>query len=345
MACGVVLGVSITGCGTSASETSSGGSESSDGVPTIVFSTGGALPPNEMEQAIYAEPLRTKGVLRNFGKKYKLKMISVKGTPEAQNLLVSGQADLAVLAFSTIATGEARKAFPKGISIIAGEFQDGHAGYGSNPYMALKKSGIRSAEDLRGKTLGVNAVGTAVDILMRVWLKDHGLDPEKDVKFAEIPFPAMGAALRSGRIALGSFVQPFTAVEKAKNDVRPLFTAKDAVGENAAIVVVGRNDYLKANGDAVRAFLEDWVAGLDWLQDPKNRDEAIDIMSEITGTPAKSLKLFYGKGEDYYRDPSACPNARSLQVGVDAMVKTGYLPSKVDVAKLVDTSYLPRPCG
>jgi NitT/TauT family transport system substrate-binding protein len=341
-----VAALALAACGQGASQTASGsGGKSDGGKPTITLATGGAQPPNEMEAAIFAKELADKGVLPNYGKKYDLKIVQTKGTPEAQSLLVAGQANFATLAFSTIATAVSRNAVPGGFSIVAGHYVAGQEGSFANTYMVLANSGIRSAADLKGKTVGVNAVGTAVDVILRVWLKDNGVDPEKDVKFAEIPFPAMDAALRAGRIQLGAFTQPFAALATSKEGLTSLFTSKDAIGENAAIALVAQKSFLKDNGEAARAFLSDWVAGLQWLSDSKNRAEAIEIMARVSGSPAGNLDLFYSKqGADYYRDPNACPNATALQAGVEGMVKTGYLPKSVKIADLVDTSYLPKSC-
>ena len=323
---------------------SQGLSEGNAGPVEIRYATGGATPPTEIEIAIFSEPMQ-KRVLQRYGKDYTFSLITTKGTPEAQTLLLAGQADLATQAFSTIATTVAKNSVPGGISIVAGQYLDGQPGYGTNAYLVLADSGIRSAADLKGKTLGVNAVGTAVDIILRTYLKQNGIDPQADVKIVEIGFGAMGAALRERRIDLGSFVQPFQAVEIGKGGVTPLFLSTDALKPYSAIVTVGRNAFLQQHPQAVRAFLDDWVRGLSWLTDAKNRDEAIKIMSDISKAPAETLALFYGKpGVDYFRDPRGCPSAEALQVGIDAMVAQGLLDKRVDVAPLVNTSYLPQSC-
>ncbi len=322
----------------------------SQAVPTnpgpveIRYATGGATPPAEIEMAIFSDYLK-KSVLQHYGKEYTLNIIVTKGTPEAQTLLIAGQADLATFSFATIATTVSKNAIPDGISVVAAHYIDGQAGYGTNPYLVLADSGIQSAADLKGKTLGVNAVGTAVDVILRVYLQKNGIDPKTDVKFAEVGFGAMGAALREKRVDLGSFVQPFAAVEQGKGGVRTLFTSKDAVGPNSAIATVARNRFLKEHPQAVRAFLDDWVRGFQWLSDEKNRDQALQIMSDISKTPVETLGLFYGKpGIDYYRDPRVCPSAQALQVGVDAMVSQGLLDMRIEIASLINTSYLPQSC-
>lgn len=311
----------------------------------IRYATGGATPPTEMEMAIFSEKLQ-KNVLQHYGKEYTTSITATKGTPEAQGLLVAGQADLASLAFSTIATTVSKSAVPGGIAVVAAHFIDGQPGYGGNAYLVLKESGIRTAADLKGKTVGVNALGTAVDVIMRVWLRRNGLEPKTDVQFVEVGFGAMGAALREKRVDVASLVQPFIAVEQAKGGVSTLFKAAEAIGPYSSIAVVARSKFLEENPQPVRAFIDDWVRGLDWLIDPKNRDQAIQIMSDISKTPTETLALFYGKPEvDYYRNVSACPSAQALQAGVDAMVAEGYLKERIEIAPLVNTSYLPKACA
>ncbi|WGW11677.1 ABC transporter substrate-binding protein [Saxibacter everestensis] len=323
---------------------SPGGNSGAGGGPVdIHFSTGGALPPNEQEAAIFNGELEDKGVVKGNGEDYRLEMTFAKGTPEAQSLLVAGEVEFATLAFSTIASAQQQNAVPDGFSIVAGHFIDGYPGKFSNTYLVKEDSGIDSVKDLKGKNIGVNSVGTAVDVIFRNALIKAGLDPESDVRFVEIGFGAMGQALRDGRIDVGSMVQPFSEQEMQEGGVKVLTTAKESVGENSAIAVVARNDFLKENPEAAKSFLADWVSGIKWLDDPANRDEAMKIISDVSKTPVDVLDLFYGTEKDYYRNPDACPSATALQAGVDAMVKVGYLENTVDMKSLVDTSYLPDP--
>ena len=50
----------------------------------------------------------------------------------------------------------------------------------------------------------------------RAGVESAGLNSSTDVKFVSVPLPGMGEALRSKRIDVGIFVQPFYAAEKAK---------------------------------------------------------------------------------------------------------------------------------
>ncbi len=103
--------------------------------------------------------------------------------------------DIASLAYSSLAIA-VENAHLDDLRIIADGFQDGHEGYASSiPYMVANDGGIRTIEDLKGKALAVNAIGTAVDIGGRAVLSQHGLKYPGDYSIVEGPFPALGAMM------------------------------------------------------------------------------------------------------------------------------------------------------
>ena len=65
--------------------------------------------------------------------------------------------------------------------------------------MARKAEGITDAAGFAGKTLGVPSIGSVLDVMLRVWLRQHGVDAAK-IKFIEIPFPQQANQLRAGNI-------------------------------------------------------------------------------------------------------------------------------------------------
>ena len=71
--------------------------------------------------------------------------------------------------------------------------QDGVPGYFSSQYYVRKDSGIDKVEDLKGKVIGTNGAGSAVDVAIRAMLKKHGLEDKRDYTMLEAPLPAMAA--------------------------------------------------------------------------------------------------------------------------------------------------------
>ncbi len=309
----------------------------------IRYATGGGIGPNEMETIIYLDYMQ-KNVLKHYGREYTLDMTFTRGTPEAASLLAAGQADLATLSFSAFATVVAKDIVPGGLTIISDNYQDGHPGNATNTFFVLKDSPIRSIADLKGKKVGVNAFGSAVDLDLRVMLKKAKLDARRDLEIVEVAFPNMAPAIRSKRIDCGVLVIPFLAVEAPKGDLRALFTGGDVFGPSSVIFQVTTNSFLKAHPDIVKAFLADYVEGLHWYYDQSNRSKAIELVAGFTKSPKDVLDSYFATSRDYYRDPNGCISADLIQKPIDAMVSENLIAQSVDIAKYISTSYLPAAC-
>ena len=90
----------------------------------------------------------------------------------------------------------------------------------SHAIQVLKTSPIKSAKDLEGKTVAVNTLNNIVHLMAMAWIDKSGATSGK-VKFVEVPFPQMEAALVSGKIDAISVHEPFAtaAVEKGQTRV------------------------------------------------------------------------------------------------------------------------------
>jgi len=287
-----------------------------------------------------------KNVLKQYGRAYTVDMTFTRGTPEAATLMAAGQADLATLSFSGFATMVQKGVVPDGMSIIADNYQDAQPGFAANTFFVLEGSSFHSVMDLRGKRIGVNAFGSAVDLALRVYLTKNKLDARKDVEIVEIAFPNIGPALREKRIDCGVMVLPFMNNEVRKGGIRGLFTAADAFGgPYATIFQVATRSFIKDHRAAVVAFLSDYVVGLKWFYDPANRTRALDMTAEFTKSPRDVLDSYFLTGKDYYRSRGACVDARLIQGPVDAMYEQGLIPASIKIIDYIDGSLLPAGCS
>jgi NitT/TauT family transport system substrate-binding protein len=71
-------------------------------------------------------------------------------------------------------------------------------------------SRIRSLDDLRGQTIGVNAPGNILYLLTASVLADHGLRVS-EAHFAYYPLPEMAAMLKAGKIGAAVLPEPFAS--------------------------------------------------------------------------------------------------------------------------------------
>jgi ABC-type nitrate/sulfonate/bicarbonate transport system substrate-binding protein len=80
--------------------------------------------------------------------------------------LTNGELDIALLGFSSLPLA-IENAGMEDLRGIVGKLQDGVVGYYSNEYAVLADGPIHNVEDLKGKVLATNGLGSGVDIGMR----------------------------------------------------------------------------------------------------------------------------------------------------------------------------------
>jgi NitT/TauT family transport system substrate-binding protein len=83
------------------------------------------------------------------------------------------------------------------------------------PYELVVQASVKSAEDLKGKSVGISRVGSASDVAARALIKGLGLEPIKDVPIIQVGGPAeRAAAFRTERIV--GFPSPPGTIHLAK---------------------------------------------------------------------------------------------------------------------------------
>lgn len=72
----------------------------------------------------------------------------------------------------------------------------------SLPYELVVHESVKSAEDLKGKSIGISRIGSASDVAARALIRGVGLEPDKQVLILQVGGPTERAAsFRTGRIA------------------------------------------------------------------------------------------------------------------------------------------------
>ena len=280
-------------------------------------------------------------ILKHYGQSYTVDAIHFAGTSPEIIALATGQIEVATLAYSSFANAIENGAVPD-MRIIADGFQDGAKGYDSIRYMVKNDSPIRKVEDLKGKILGINVIGAAVDIGGRAVLKKHGLEFPRDYSIIEAPFPAIGAMLLEGKADIVSMVTPFLYAPAVQAGARTLFTMKDGMGTSQMIVLVSRESILQAHRAAFDDFFEDMVRGTHWMLDPQNREAALTLAATASKLPPALLEPFYLTKKDSYRNPNGIPDLVAFQRNIDAQVQFGFLKHSFNVKKYADLSFIER---
>ena len=183
------------------------------------------------------------------------------------------------------------------------------------------------------KVIGTNAYGSGVYFQMLLWLKNNGLDPEKDVKIVETGFPASADAIRSGRVDAGPLVQPFALLAEEKGDVRKLFALSEVQSPTVQIFEGCSQAYADKNPEVVKAYVKDLQLAMSKLLE--DRSLAVAVASEVTRAPKELLDKYLFTNKDFAHAPDMAPNLKSIQETIDLQHKAGFLAKPVDVSKFV----------
>ena len=262
-------------------------------------------------------------LLKNLGKSYQIEWVNFPASVAIIQALASKNLDAGGVTIIPIArTIEQKAADLRIVADIASERPGGF----QTTWVTLDSTGIKSVADLRGKTMGVASYGSTTDLLGRAILQRNGIDPGRDVQ-----------ALRKGEIAAGEMAQPFYAAAKARGGIRDLFTAKEILPVLPLLLEVFTESFITNHPDAVKGFLEDYLTALNYARDPKNRDEVIGIVSDVTRLPRDVLASFLLTNQDYTMAPDTLPDPEAIQTTCSRRSSTPHQRSTCAITRAPST--------
>jgi NitT/TauT family transport system substrate-binding protein len=160
--------------------------------------------------------------------------------------------------------------------IIAGGATNVKGTHDTHALLVAKSSPVRGARDLEGKSVAVNTLNNIVHLMAMAWLDKNGASSAK-VKFVEVPFPQMEAALVAGKIDAASVQEPFATAAIAKDVARVLAHPwSDVAGRFLIASWFASERWLQKNRQTAQAFVTALNRGIDAIAaDPKGTRDAI----------------------------------------------------------------------
>jgi sulfonate transport system substrate-binding protein len=297
----------------------------------LKLSVGWIVPVTNLAPMLFAKD----GIARHNGKSYIMETTRFQGSTQQITALANGELDLALLGFTSmpLAIENARM---NDLRAIFSELQDGAPGYYSNEFMVLADGPVRTIEDLKGKVLATNALGSAVDVAMRAMLRRHKLEDKKDYTTIEASFPTMRAMLAERKVDLIPSVPPFAMHPDMRKLGRTIFTESDAIGLGELSLWTARAEFIRKNRAVLVDFLEDYLRMLHFYLDPANHQEAVEIAAKFFKLPAAGLDDWLFTKKDYYRDPNGRVDMKALQATFDVQRELGFLKTNIDASQYAD---------
>ena len=192
--------------------------------------------------------------------------------------------------------------------------------------LVLKDGPIKDAKDLEGKTIAVNTLKNICEVTIKASLEKEGVAVDS-LKFAEVPFPDMNAALEGGRVDGACVVEPFVSQGKAgkARGIDPFYvrTAPDLT----VATYFTSTRYAEQNPDVVDRFVDAMNRSLTYAQE--NPDEVREVLLDYTEIPpeaAKQIKLPIWRPD---------LNEPTIELLSDLSVKYGLIEEQPDLGELI----------
>ena len=268
-----------------------------------------------------------------IGRKYGIDLKAIyAGRLRPQQLLMSGDVPLVVATGSGALTSHVLGA--KDQVIVAINITKVGGGI-------FAKNEIRSAEDLRGKTLGVSRAGSISEIVLRYVLRAKlGLQPDRDVKLLVVGDPAVGLqALERGIVDATPLTMPLPLMA-AKMGFRELVNY-DALGITfPANTVTTSRQTIGKRPELIDSFLRILIEGIYVFKSNKPKSLAI-MKKNLLGASDEVL-------EETYRYTTAVleqqpyPSLDVIRSGLEILSLQYPQAKQADPNPLVDASFVKR---
>jgi len=173
---------------------------------------------------------------------------------------------------------------------------------GDNGFNSLIVQGdINAIEDLRGKTVAVDATNTAYAFLLYEILRQKGLKrgTDYDVKAAGASFRRYEAMVQDKSLKAAVLNPPFS-LRAVQAGLKDFGLAVKAVGAYQATGGFVMRNWAQANSDTVVRYVRAYVEGLRWAIDPANRDAATKLLADGLKLPPELAARCY----EFAADPA-----------------------------------------
>ncbi len=208
------------------------------------------------------------------------------------------------------------------------------------PYKLEVNSSIKTAQDLKGKKIGISRIGSSSDSATRAALSKLSLNPDKDVTFIQIgSLSARTAALLSGSLDAGVDALPDTLNLEA-HGFHPLFDLAAAKLPAVNNTLVARGGWVEENKDTVQKYVDSVVESI--ARAKADKSTAIQLMRKYLKERAGNDQALSETFDFYANSEWQIPPKTTPDLFQDSLTLLAKKTSKAkgfDINKVIDNSF------
>ncbi len=206
---------------------------------------------------------------------------------------------------------------------------------------ARPDTGIKAANDLKGRSVGVKANDPVPAWLVRTLSEDKGWGPDGIKALALDQLLGSDGAINSKVEGIVDDLPSALDLE-AKGKGHTVVNFGDVVKDFPFYVAFARNDLIEKRSDDVKNFLTAWFETIKWMKD--NREEAIEkAATHIGASQAITAKLYDALMPAY--SPNGKFDQNALKTLAKALVTMKVLDREQDLGRYVNEKLLVKGGG
>jgi NitT/TauT family transport system substrate-binding protein len=198
-------------------------------------------------------------------------------------------------------------------------------------------------ESLKGKTVIGGRPGGVPEMTLEYILKNHGLQPGKDVNLiTNLAFTATASAFQSGTGDYVALFEPTASMLQKDKSGYIVSSIGKTSGEIPYTFFFTTKSYMEKNPEIVQKFTNAMYRGLLWVNSHSSKEVAEAIVSFFPGSDAELLATVvdrYREQDTWDKDQILKEEAISRLMDIIQSYQTDLLPSRPPYDKIVTTKF------
>jgi NitT/TauT family transport system substrate-binding protein len=201
--------------------------------------------------------------------------------------------------------------------------------------VAPESSGIKSLKDLKGKTVGVDAIGGGPHIILSIELKKLGIDPKTDVQWKAFPPPQLETATEKKDIDAFIVWDPFgEKALKEKKYVKLLNIGHDEPYKSGyCCYVVVSEKLVKEDPETAAAYTRAILKADEWIGSNQKETAQLEVDNKYVSADVNDIEKLL---KDYVWKPSVKKAKENVKFFIDEQKKQGILEASTDENQLFE---------
>lgn len=212
---------------------------------------------------------------------------------------------------------------------------------------------IESIGDLRGEVVSVDAPASGFAFVVYEILRNHGLERGRDYDIVPTGgvYDRYLAMVEEGADFAATLMSGGFETRAAERGFRLLDSVHDLYDAYLGVWAAARTEWLAENDQLAVDFVRAYLAASEWVFDPANKAECLDMLKRVPGTSDELAEKLYeiqvrprvGNVRDGSIDPEAVRNVLQMRARFDGFEQPQDIDRLVGPdTDLFDLSYLAR---